>query len=67
MNNPLENKLVRQLFIGKVVDIIGFEKTQELIKEAASDLAKHPPINIGEIGTATSDRLEEIKDQKSHI
>jgi|688.fasta_scaffold938990_1 hypothetical protein len=29
-----KNKLERQLFIGKVSEIIGFEKTVELLKEA---------------------------------
>ena len=30
----VKNKLERQLFIGKVSEIIGFEKTVELLKEA---------------------------------
>ena len=29
-----KEKLTRQLFIGKVVEIIGFEKTLELLKES---------------------------------
>jgi hypothetical protein len=29
-----KEKLIRQLFIGKVVEIIGFEKTLELLKES---------------------------------
>ena len=29
-----KNKLEKQLFIGKVSEIIGFEKTVELLKEA---------------------------------
>lgn len=29
-----QEKLIRQLFVGKVSEIIGFEKTFELLKEA---------------------------------
>jgi hypothetical protein len=29
-----KEKLTRQLFIGKVVEVIGFEKTLELLKES---------------------------------
>ena len=29
-----KEKLIRQLFIGKVAEIIGFEKTVELLKES---------------------------------
>ncbi|ELM3651224.1 hypothetical protein RYR30_001955 [Flavobacterium psychrophilum] len=29
-----QEKLIRQLFVGKVSEIIGFEKTVELLKEA---------------------------------
>lgn len=33
-----KEKLIRQLFIGKVSDIIGINKTYELLKEAKKDL-----------------------------
>jgi GTP cyclohydrolase I len=33
-------KLIKQLFIGKVADIIGFEKTTELLKEATNEIDK---------------------------
>lgn len=33
-----KEKLIRQLFIGKVSDIIGINKTYELLKEAKNDL-----------------------------
>ena len=29
-----KQKLIHQLFIGKVADVIGFDKTTELLKEA---------------------------------
>jgi hypothetical protein len=32
--NKLKEKLVHQLFVGKVSEIIGFDKTVELLKEA---------------------------------
>ena len=35
-----KNKLERQLFIGKVSEIIGFEKTVELLKEAKKEIEK---------------------------
>jgi hypothetical protein len=34
-------KLVNQLFIGKVIDVFGFDETKELLKEA-NKLLKHP-------------------------
>ena len=33
-----KNKLERQLFVGKVSEIIGFEKTVELLKEAKQEI-----------------------------
>lgn len=33
-----KNKLEKQLFIGKVSEIIGFEKTVELLKEAKQEI-----------------------------
>ena len=33
-----KNKLERQLFVGKVSEIIGFEKTVELLKEAKQQI-----------------------------
>ncbi len=35
MDQSKEDKLIHQLFIGKVVEIIGFDKTVKLLKEAA--------------------------------
>lgn len=35
-----QEKLIRQLFVGKVSEIIGFEKTVELLKEANDALKK---------------------------
>lgn len=33
-----KNKLEKQLFIGKISEIIGFEKTVELLKEAKQEM-----------------------------
>ena len=33
-----KNKLEKQLFIGKISEIIGFEKTVELLKEAKQEI-----------------------------
>ena len=35
-----KEKLVRQLFIGKVSEIIGFDKTLELLKESKQTIEK---------------------------
>jgi len=39
-----EENLVKQLFIGKVSEIIGFDKTLELLKEAKELSKKYKPI-----------------------
>ena len=46
-----KQKLIKQLFVGKVSDILGFEKTTELLKEAtdainAIDVGQKLPIHI---------------------
>ena len=45
-----KQKLIKQLFVGKVSDILGFEKTNELLKEAtdainAIDVGQKLPIH----------------------
>lgn len=40
MDNQEEEKLIHQLFIGKVVEIIGFEKTLELLKKSKEAIEK---------------------------
>ncbi len=37
-------KLVKQLFVGKVSEILGFDKTLELLKEAKSAYDNYNPI-----------------------
>jgi hypothetical protein len=36
-----KQKLIRQLFIGKVADLIGLNKTTELLKEANNEFSMH--------------------------
>lgn len=40
MNKDQKDKLIHQLFIGMVVDVIGFEKTLELLKKASEKINK---------------------------
>ena len=52
-----EHKLVMQMFIGKVADIIGFDKCLELIRESKKDLGLTPT-------TTFQERLEEKESEK---
>ena len=49
-----EHQLVMQMFIGKVAEIIGFDKCLELIRESKKDLGLTPTKTFQE-------RLEEKK------
>jgi hypothetical protein len=48
-------KLIHQLFIGKVADVLGLEKTTELLKEAKEAFAIHDV--VGSTVTETKTRL----------
>lgn len=41
-------KLIRQLFVGKVSEILGYEKTIELLKESINAFPKNPNEEIEE-------------------
>lgn len=47
-------KLIHQLFIGKVADIIGMDKTTELLKEVYDDVKLHQPTVIGTLPLCNS-------------
>lgn len=70
----MENKLVYQLFIGKVSEILGFEKTVELLKEAKEsfevpkycmccekDLSKEPIFTYCEVCACVDGMKNETK------
>jgi len=40
-----KEKLIHQLFIGKVADILGMEKTSEILKEAKEAFYKPSPVS----------------------
>ena len=42
-------KLIHQLFIGKVADVLGMEKTNELLKEAKEAFAIHSVVKQSEL------------------
>jgi len=55
-----KEKLIKQLFVGKVSDILGFEKTTELLKEAtdainAIDVGQKSPIHNVSVSLPTKD------------
>lgn len=57
-----KQKLIKQLFVGKVSDILGFEKTTELLKEAtdainAIDVGQKLPIHNVSVSLPTKDEV----------
>lgn len=56
-------KLIRQLFVGKVAEVIGIEKTAQLLKEAKDEIGKfsemREQITKGE-GVPVKDVLKEL-------
>ncbi len=57
-----KQKLIKQLFVGKVSDILGFEKTIELLKEATDaidsiDVGQKLPIHNVSVSLPTKDEV----------
>ncbi|MCK5614221.1 hypothetical protein KAR91_70805 [Candidatus Pacearchaeota archaeon] len=57
-----KQKLIKQLFAGKVSDILGFEKTTELLKEATEaintmDVGQKLPIQNVSVSLPTKDEV----------